>query len=56
MSVETGLNNESYILEVFNAFLRKIYYNLKFSSKQVKKPVQPSKSNGSMGFIIIINM
>ena len=27
MSVETGLNNESYILEVFNAFLRKIYYN-----------------------------
>ena len=29
---------------------------LKFSSKKIKKPVQPSKANGSKGFVIIINM
>lgn len=36
--------------------LENIPVNLNFSSKQIKKPVQPSKSNGGMGFVIIINM
>ena len=36
--------------------MKNAYGILKFSSKQIKKPVQPSKTNGSMGFVIVINM
>lgn len=51
----TGFKNafNELLLSFLSFFLT---YNLKFSSKQIKKPVQPSETNGSKGFVFIISM